>query len=797
MPYRSGRAGRRKALFFFSRRSERILLATKSRVGVWLQKHGVRILLVIVLALAIRLLFPLATTPEFPEFEVGMVAPRDVISPISCNLFKNPEQLAAERAEQVKGIFPVIEFIPDLLDSTNGKMDRFFTQLDRGIRQPGPEGSQAGRAGSGRSSEILPHTEAELAAWLTGLGIDVDRQGIAYLMREERRTFLREKLKTFISSHLEKGILSDDSRRKIHQEFVTVIRDGEEKVTSPDQLKTLSQAFQEALKLDIDPRDREISQSLFLALITHFLKPNLIYDEIETSRRIQQAEAQVSPIKGQVLEGEKIIEKGYRIKEDALLKYHALKEEILAREPGLSAYNAFISFLGSFLINAFLLLIFGLYLYFYRKPLYDALPTILSLSVIFLLVMAPAAVIARVNILPAEFFPILVPISLASLLIAILYDVRIAVVATLVLSIMIGGQESFGYDVLFISLIGGVSGGLSIRVLRKRRQLGESILFIMAGYFLATLSIDMIRLAPWQETAMTWLGGAINATTSTLVAMALLPVFEYVFNETTDITLMELSDFNHPLLKSLVIRAPGTWAHTLAVSNLAESAAEAVGANSLLTRVGCYYHDAGKIKKPEYFIENQTPGVNPHDHCSPAMSAMIIESHVKEGIELAREAKLPQRIVDFIPEHHGTTSISFFYEKAKELNNDTSISIHDFSYQGPKPRSKETAICMLADTVESMSRSLVDPSPSRIRGMVREAVRTKIDTDQLEECDLTFKEIHRIEEAFVKILLARFHSRIDYIREEEEDEEKDNAEKDSTAHRPSQHDPADHSPEAV
>jgi putative nucleotidyltransferase with HDIG domain len=499
----------------------------------------------------------------------------------------------------------------------------------------------------------------------------------------------------------------------------------------------------------------------------------VIYNELETSRRIVQAEAEVSPIKGQVLEGEKIIEKGYRIRGEDLEKYHVLKEESLAREPGMTTYNSLITFIGTFLVNAFLLLIFGFYLYFYRKQLYKSFSSLLVFSIIFMIVMAFAALIARIPAIPT----ILIPISLASLLIAILHDVRIAVVAILVISILIGGQESFGYDVLFISLLGGISGGLSIRIVRRRRQLGESILFIAGGYILAILSINMIKLTPWIEVVELCGWGGINAVISTLVAMALLPVFEFFFNETTDLSLLELSDFNHPLLKSLVIRAPGTWAHTLAVSSLAEGAAEAIGANSLLARVGCYYHDVGKIKKPEYFVENQSSGINPHDNISPKMSAMIIHNHVKEGIELAREANLPQRIIDFIPEHHGTTKISFFYEKAKEQGSETSVNIHDYSHNGPKPKSKETAICMFADSVESMSRLLEDPSPRRIRGMVETAVRSKIEAEQLENCDLTFKDIHLIEEEFIKVLLARFHSRIEYLKEEgneKTDEEKNN-----------------------
>jgi hypothetical protein len=764
------RLWRRRKASRFSKGADPGEVEGKGGFGVWLRSHGLRILLVILLAITIRLLFPVASTPEFPEFEVGMVAPKDVVSPFSYNVYKSPEELASEKEKQAGTVLPVLEFIPDVLDSALARVDRFFQQLDQRITDAGlGEGQSNGKQSpAGLTQEEIGQREAELIAWLGKEGIEVGSGELPYLLQKEKQALLSRKVKAYITAKLEKGVLTDDSMDKISRDMVTISREGKEKLQRTDKLVTQSQAFALAWKEQVDPEEAEISQSIFLDLITMYLKPNIVYNELETSRRVVQAEAEVSPIKGQVLKGEKIIEKGYRIKEEALEKFRVLKGEILAREPSLTTTNTLIAYMGTLMVNAFLLMIFGLYLLFYRRELYDSISSLLAFSLIFLLVMFPASIIARMPAIPT----VMIPISLASLLIAILYDVRVAVVAILVLSILLGGQENFGYDVLFISLLGGISGGLSIRIIRKRRQLGESILYIAGGYILAILSMNMIRLSPWIKTVETCGWGGINAVLSTLVAMALLPLFEVLFNETTDLTLMELSDFNHPLLRSLVIRAPGTWAHTMGVSNLAEEAAEVIGANSLLTRVGCYYHDIGKIKKPEYFIENQSSGNNPHDHCSPSMSVMIIENHVKEGIELAKEAKLPQCIIDFIPEHHGTTKVSFFYEKARGEEENSEVNVHDYSYQGPKPRSKETAICMFADSVESMSRVLVDPSPSRIRGMVKSAIQMKIDADQLETCDLTFRDVHLIEEAFVKILLARFHSRIEYSKEENRSNEK-------------------------
>jgi putative nucleotidyltransferase with HDIG domain len=249
---------------------------------------------------------------------------------------------------------------------------------------------------------------------------------------------------------------------------------------------------------------------------------------------------------------------------------------------------------------------------------------------------------------------------------------------------------------------------------------------------------------------------------STFFAMGLLPLIEYVFKVTTDITLLELSDFNHPLMKELAIRAPGTWAHSLAVSNLSESAAERIGANSLLTRVGSYYHDIGKISKPLYFVENQRSDYNPHDYTSPSMSALIIESHVKKGIEMAQKYNLPQCIMDFIPQHHGTSMISFFYDKAKEQTINSSVDPYQYRYTGPKPKSKEAAILMLADSVESISRTIKDASPQRVEDMVRAAISSKVEAGQLDESDVTFNDLRLIEKEFVKDIISTLHHRIEY-----------------------------------
>jgi putative nucleotidyltransferase with HDIG domain len=262
--------------------------------------------------------------------------------------------------------------------------------------------------------------------------------------------------------------------------------------------------------------------------------------------------------------------------------------------------------------------------------------------------------------------------------------------------------------------------------------------------------------------------GVVNAVGSTFIAMALLPLFESFFSFTTNITLLELSDLNHPLLKRLAIEAPGTYHHSLVLSSLTEAAAKAINANPLLARVGTYYHDIGKMEISEYFVENQFGVKSKHDELAPSMSALVIVSHIKRGREMAEEYDLPDRIIEFIQEHHGTSLISYFYSKAKELRENGEMSEAEFRYPGPRPRSKETAILMIAESVEAASRTLDDPKPSRIRSLIRRITNDKYQAEQLFESPLSLADLQKIEDAFVMVLIGAFHNRIDYPHPDDE-----------------------------
>lgn len=261
-----------------------------------------------------------------------------------------------------------------------------------------------------------------------------------------------------------------------------------------------------------------------------------------------------------------------------------------------------------------------------------------------------------------------------------------------------------------------------------------------------------------------------NGFISSVIVIGILPLFEMIFGVITNISLLELSDFNHPLLRKMILEAPGTYQHSLVVANLAETAAEEIGANSLLARVGSYYHDIGKISKAEYFSENQMLASqrDKHKKLNPSMSRLIIMNHVKEGIDSAKKNRLNKKLIDFIAQHHGTTLVYYFYKMAQTQSQDNKNAEETFRYPGPKPQSKEVAIVHLADTIEARSRALDEPSPSRIKEMVRDSINKKFLDGQLDDSDLTLKDLESIAKVFIRILNAMFHTRIDYPKEEDD-----------------------------
>ena len=329
----------------------------------------------------------------------------------------------------------------------------------------------------------------------------------------------------------------------------------------------------------------------------------------------------------------------------------------------------------------------------------------------------------------------------------------------MVVSFSTGAIAGNSYNLCLVFLIGSLSAILAVRKARRRMEI------ISAGFLVGALQaaglffLNHLSLIRPFDYLFIFLNGVVCG----FLVLALLPVFEMLFQTVTDISLLELADFNHPLLQRLMQEAPGTYHHSLLVGNISDAAAVAVGANSLLVRVGGYYHDIGKLSKPEYFSENQIQGESKHDPLSPSMSKLVIMNHVKEGVELARKYRLNPRIIDFIQQHHGTGLVYYFYRRALEnIEGDEEIKEEGFRYPGPRPKTKEIAIVLLADSVEAGVRSLRQPTPARIEELVHKIINNKFIDRQLDDCELTLRDLERISSVFVRVLSGIYHSRIEY-----------------------------------
>jgi cyclic-di-AMP phosphodiesterase PgpH len=354
------------------------------------------------------------------------------------------------------------------------------------------------------------------------------------------------------------------------------------------------------------------------------------------------------------------------------------------------------------------------------------------------------------------------PVAAGAMLTSLLLDFHLALGFSFVVSILLGIAFQGDPFIPLYYFLGSIVAALSVIRCKKRTAVLRAGALTALISFIVIAGIDVYRGDLLTRIVNDLAAGLLGAVLVTMIVSVTLPFFETVFDIATDIKLLELLDPNHPLLKELVYKSPGTYHHSILIGNLAEAAAEAIGENPILARVAAYYHDIGKIHKPEYFIENQRVSENKHDRLMPSMSSLIIASHVKEGAELARQHKLPSVIIDIIQQHHGTSLITYFYQKAKELQPFVTIAEEDYRYAGPRPQTKVAAIVMLADNVEAASRALDDPSPQRIQALTTSVITRIFLDDQLSMCDLTLKDLRDISKSFNLVLNGIYHHRIDY-----------------------------------
>ncbi len=556
--------------------------------------------------------------------------------------------------------------------------------------------------------------------------------------------------------------LSPDSLYSLRLTIRNDITRQEERVDR-SAVRGLDEAMRDG-RLELERRFEGWSDTTAIAAValSMILEPSLRYDAEATREAWRIGEDAISETAGIVRQNETIVRRGDVITEEIRQRLISLEQQEVNRRGSRLGWGAI---LGQVILALAVYLIFYLYLYLLRRPIFDDNRMVLLLGIMFTGVVALFAVALRLAVLDM----LVVPVAIVAILLTVIFDSRVAIFALLTVTLLGSLYLNLDFRFALATLFAGSLGVFSVKDIRNRSQFFISAGLVYLGYATVLFGAFLLQGSPSERLVEELVLTGINSILI-LLAYPLLWVFERSFDLTTDLTLLELSDTNRPLLKELSLRAPGTFNHVLQVANLAEAAAAAIGANALLTRVGALYHDVGKLVKPEYFVENQRVAANPHDQLKPRMSALIIASHVKEGIEIGLRNRLPKRVLDFIPMHHGTTRIEYFYQRAikQHQKGDPPIQQSEFRYPGPRPNSKETAILMMADTVEAACRTLDNPTHRRIESLIGTLVEARRADGQLDETDLTFHDLTIIRQTFLNLLLGVYHVRVKYPGSEDE-----------------------------
>ncbi|WP_165894947.1 HD family phosphohydrolase [Tepidibacillus fermentans] len=520
---------------------------------------------------------------------------------------------------------------------------------------------------------------------------------------------------------------------------------------------------------DNDPKIKNLAKEL----TKPFVKPNLFYNPDQTALLREEARSKVEPI--YIKKDEMIVKEGQFIDKPT---YERLKAAGLLKDT-----STIWPHLGLFLLVSLLVLLLYFSIERMKPILHQNNSSLLMLFIIFLLTFISIRFVDFISgdsITSAKGY--LAPVAFGVMLIALLINMKLAILSGAIFSVFVGlifNQDQtmiFDFRYGFVALIGSTAGAFALGRIRQRSGILKTGFIVALFNFLSIAVVIMLTSQSYtlREVVFTLIYGVLSGLFSAVLTIGLLPFFETFFGILSPMKLIELSNPNHPLLRKLLIETPGTYHHSVIVGNLAEAAAEAIGADGLLARVGSYYHDVGKTKRPTFFIENQLNIANPHDRVAPHISKNIIVAHTRDGVEMLKEYKIPKPIQDIAMQHHGTSLLKYFYHKALQ-NSDKPIPESEYRYPGPKPQTKEAAIVGIADSVEAAVRSIQNPTNELIEETVRKIIKSKLDDGQLNECDLTLKELEIVSITILETLKGIFHSRIEYPDDKEIEENKKGA----------------------
>jgi putative nucleotidyltransferase with HDIG domain len=721
----------------------------------------------IVLCLLLALILAPKINFSAPQLKQGMIADHDIKADRD---FLVEDQLSTtqKKNDAAGNIKPVYDFDSNIAFAISNKLLKSIASVDEYYQR-----LPKGKITENSSLNIRENQKAKKLMEMT-LGFSLTSQEFDTLKDYRFSNELKQKMSRLISSIYDDKFITNVKFNQLEREKGIIARN----VTTQDEndikninlilnINEINPVVLKRINLIFNDQEQNLRQVLF-SLTKKLIGPNLTFNKDATEKKKILSMDEVKPVFFQVQKNEMIVREGEKIGYLEMVKLDAF-----FKSKGDSKFSGFLVFMGIFLTALFLSCI----MYLWRTRNWLNIPQrsnvdLLVFSIIIILQILIIKVGIFISSAVNKAFPAIstdscffaIPFAFGAMIIAVLINRNVALIISVMVSFLIGFL--FDEKIIFplFAFLGSVAASYHIVNSRQRSA------FLKVGIFLGIVNIATIFCMNlltgnlfndlFSRFIMGFAGGII---TGILVA-GITPIFESAFGFITDIKLLELANLNQPLFQRMIIEAPGTYHHSIIVASLVEAAAEAIGANSLMAKVSAYYHDIGKLTKPQYFIENQPNFDNRHDKLSPKMSSLIIISHVKDGCELASQVKLGRQIINIIQQHHGNNIVSYFFDKAKKNKDESirSLSESDFRYPGPKPQTKEAGLVMLGDVIEASSRTLSHPTPARIRSLVRERIERIYMDGQLDECELTLRNLNTIAETFTKILTGIFHHRVDY-----------------------------------
>ena len=659
----------------------------------------------ITLSLLVGLL-SFGTLPSSIRFKSGQVSPRTVKADRTVEVV-NQQATEAERRKAADAVPKVFVFDPGASRLSEDKLSATYRLLQEVANERrGPKGASA-----------------DVRELIYQLPISLSPNALETLTRStpEKLRDLESRSHDLLWKVLESGVRTDqvnEARRSILQE-------------AAGRFASMSPSTRQAI----------------VEVAAECVVPNRNYDSDATEGARDAASAEVKPVTSVVPEGANVVREGEIITSDHMRVLDALGVNQIT-------FN-YRRLLGHTLMVAIMMLVIVGYLGQERRNVYRRTKNLALIAVISVL----TGFVCRSLSGQSHF---LAPVAMASILSCVLVENRLAFLLTSFCALYVGALTQ-NLSVACVGQVSGVVGILALGRADRRSDLISAMVAVAFANALGTLTFALIDMKDWQHTVQDVLYGSLNGVLSVALAVGVLPVLENLFGVTTHFRLLDISNPGEPLLQKLLREAPGTYQHSIMVANLAEAAAQAIGANALRCKVGAYYHDIGKMKRPRFFVENQMGGENPHEKLTPTLSTMIIHSHVKDGLEMAKQHKLPDMIIDFIAQHHGTSLVSYFYHQAcTRCQEGGTVFEDDFRYPGPRPQTRETGIVLLCDGVEAAARTLSSPTPEKITELVHKMVRHHLEDGQLDECGLSMQDLQLIRESLIRSLQGIYHNRLEY-----------------------------------